>query len=57
MGAVLWLAKGPDALWMEAPLAARWLHLAWALPAGAAAYFIALLALGFRLRHFVRRAA
>ena len=57
MGAVLWLAKGPDALWMETPLAARWLHLAWALPAGAAAYFAALLALGFRLRHFVRRAA
>ncbi|MGD9786393.1 MAG: murein biosynthesis integral membrane protein MurJ [Sulfuricellaceae bacterium] len=56
MGAVLWLAKGPDALWMEAPLAARWLHLAWALPAGAAAYFSALLAMGFRLRYFVRRA-
>lgn len=57
MGIALWFITGSDAGWLARPLPLRWLHLAWAILAGAAAYFIALLALGFRPRHFVRRAA
>jgi integral membrane protein MviN len=57
MGAVLWFSAGPDAAWLKTSLPVRWLHLAGTVIAGVAAYFGALAALGFRPRHFVRRAA
>ncbi|THF63527.1 murein biosynthesis integral membrane protein MurJ [Pseudothauera rhizosphaerae] len=57
MGAVLWFAAGPDALWVQEHGIARALRLAVVVVAGAAAYFAALFALGFRLRDFRRRGA
>ena len=57
LGAVLWLAKGDDAAWVNHPGLERALRLAGVVVAGAVTYFAVLFALGFRPRDFSRRAA
>lgn len=57
MGAVLWLASGPDASWLSGGGAARAANLTWTVSLGGASYFLALWLLGFRLADFSRRAA
>jgi len=57
MGAVLWLTTGSASEWLAASALERATRLTCVVVAGAAAYFAALWALGFRLRDFNRRAA
>ncbi|MGH8751685.1 MAG: murein biosynthesis integral membrane protein MurJ [Burkholderiales bacterium] len=57
MGAVLWMASGSGASWLVMPAASRVLNLIWIVLLGAAAYFAALWAVGFRLRDFTQRGA
>ncbi len=57
MGVVLWFGSGPEILWVQTGGLERGLRLAAVVVAGAAAYFAALFALGFRPRDFRRRAA
>ena len=56
MAMVLWLASGEAADWLRAGAAERATRLAVVVALGAATYFAALFAFGFRLRDFVRRA-
>lgn len=55
MGLVLWFASGPDETWLHATTIGRLLRLAAVVAGGAATYFAALFALGFRLRDFHHR--
>ena len=57
MAACLALTAGGSDAWLAAHAGARVLRLALVVTAGAAAYFVALWLLGFRLRDFTRRAA
>lgn len=57
MGGVLWWSAGDAAWWLAHGALERVLRLAGVVLAGAAVYFAALYALGFRLRDFHRRAA
>jgi putative peptidoglycan lipid II flippase len=57
MGAVLWLTTGTASDWLAATALHRAVHLTSVVAVGAAAYFAALLALGFRLKDFNRKAA
>ena len=57
LGAVLWLARTPDAGWLAMSATARMANLAGLVAAGIASYFAALWLLGFRLRDFRRHAA
>jgi len=57
MATVLWFATGSGETWLHGNILARVLHLSWVVLAGAASYFAALWLLGFRLGHFVKRAA
>ncbi|MBI1964838.1 MAG: murein biosynthesis integral membrane protein MurJ [Betaproteobacteria bacterium] len=56
MGAVLWIAAGPDADWLAMSAAGRAANLSWVIVLGAATYFAALWLLGFRLADFAKRA-
>ena len=56
MGTVIWFAAGPDASWLSGSVWTRAGRLAMVVLVGAAAYFAALWALGFRLRDFQKRA-
>ena len=56
MGAVLWFAAGDAAQWLSGGVLARAGRLAGVVAAGAATYFAALWAMGFRLRDFQKRA-
>lgn len=56
MGAVIWFAAGPDASWLSGSVWTRAGRLAMVVLVGAATYFAALWALGFRLRDFQKRA-
>ncbi|HET9763239.1 MAG TPA: lipid II flippase MurJ, partial [Casimicrobiaceae bacterium] len=55
LGVVLWWAAGPDERWLHARFAAKVLHLALVVAAGALSYFAALWLLGFRFADFNRR--
>jgi putative peptidoglycan lipid II flippase len=57
MSAVLWVATGAPADWLDAGAAQRAARLAIVVAAGAATYFAALWLLGFRVRDFIKRAA
>jgi len=57
MAAVLWLGSGTDASWLAMGAAARAFHLAWIVVLGAAAYFLVLWLLGFRIADFSKKAA
>ncbi|MGZ8228555.1 MAG: murein biosynthesis integral membrane protein MurJ, partial [Burkholderiales bacterium] len=52
MAIVIWFASGSTSVWLNAGGAERMAHLAVVIVAGAGTYFLALWALGFRLRHF-----
>ena len=57
MGAVLWLTTGSASDWLAASALHRAAHLTGVVALGAAVYFVTLLALGFRLKDFNRKAA
>ena len=57
MGAALWIASGPDSLWLGIGPFERIGRLTMLVIFGAAAYFATLWLLGFRLGAFKRRAA
>ncbi len=57
MGVVLWFASGPDASWLSGSVWSRAGRLAGIVALGAAAYFAALWAFGFRLKDFQKRSA
>jgi putative peptidoglycan lipid II flippase len=57
LAAILWSGMGEAAWWLEHGALDRVLRLAPLVLAGIAGYFATLLALGFRLRDFVKRAA
>lgn len=57
MGGVLFYGMGEAAIWLEGSSADRIIRLSGVVIAGMVAYFAALLALGFRLRDFRKRAA
>lgn len=57
MGVVLWVSAGGDARWLTAGASERVGHLALVVTAGAATYFAALWALGFRLKDFNHKVA
>ncbi len=57
MAAVLWLGSGTDASWLAMGAAARAFHLGWMVVLGAAAYFLVLWLLGFRIADFSKKAA
>jgi putative peptidoglycan lipid II flippase len=57
MGGALWYAMGRESSWFEMDARARAVNLAIVIVVGAAAYFAALFALGFRLRDFARHEA
>ena len=54
MGGALWFAMGSERSWFELATGPRTLKLVLVMIAGAGAYFAALAAMGFRLRHFAR---
>ncbi len=56
MAIALWLAAGSEADWMHAGLHWRIAMLSMLVVLGAAVYFAALWAMGFRLRDFAKRA-
>lgn len=56
MGAVLWMFAGDAASWLAAPAVERVWRLALLVLAGAAAYFVTLWLLGFRMHDFARQA-
>lgn len=56
MGAGLWFGMGAEQGWLDRSGWTRILHLAALVAGGAALYFAALFALGFRLKDFSRRA-
>ena len=55
MGLVLWSATGSDTSWLQSTTYERAIRLSWIIAAGAASYFAALWALGFRIKDFVRK--
>lgn len=57
MGALLWTASGSDASWLADSTFRRVLRLAEVVAIGAAAYFLTLWLLGFRLKDFSKRGA
>ncbi|MEA3157185.1 MAG: putative peptidoglycan lipid flippase [Betaproteobacteria bacterium] len=57
MGVVIWLAGGDAALWLAPGASHRVIRLTCVIVLGATTYFVALWALGFRLRDFSQRAA
>lgn len=57
MVAVLWMMMGPASEWLAAGAFERALKLAGLVTSGAAAYFVTLWVLGFRLRDFNQKAA
>ncbi|MGZ5127453.1 MAG: murein biosynthesis integral membrane protein MurJ, partial [Burkholderiales bacterium] len=57
MAVVIWLAAGDAALWLAASASYRVVRLTCVIAVGATTYFVALWALGFRLRDFNQRAA
>ena len=57
MTAALWLGAGTEASWLTMGAGARAWNLAWVVVLGAATYFAALWALGFRIADFSKRAA
>jgi putative peptidoglycan lipid II flippase len=57
LAATLWLGMGREADWLTMPAMTRVLHLAALVGGGAAAYFLTLWLLGFRLRDFRQRGA
>lgn len=57
MGVVLWLTMGPDAFWLSSHRPQQIARLAGVISVGAAAYFAALFACGFRPGDFKRRTA
>ena len=57
MGTALWFGIGVEKDWLAFTLLRRLLHLSALVGLGAAAYFVTLWLLGFRLRDFKRRAA
>lgn len=56
LGAVLWIAAGDTAAWLQAGTMARIAHLSLLVVLGVATYFLTLFVLGFRLRDFRRNA-
>lgn len=56
LGAVLWLGTGAESLWLSLSSTEKFLRLTFLVVIGAASYFAALAALGFRPRDFRRRA-
>lgn len=56
MGAVIWFAAGPDTSWLSGSVWTRAGRLAIVVMVGAATYFAALWAFGFRLKDFQKRA-
>ncbi len=57
MGGVLWLISGAESDWLVMGTLAKCIRLAWVIVAGTAVYFVALWAMGFRIRHFSPRGA
>ena len=57
MGTILWIASGSDASWLAGSTFRRILRLAEVVAIGAAAYFLMLWLLGFRLKNFSKRGA
>ena len=57
MGCVLYFGMGEEAAWQTKSAFMRLIHTSALVLGGMAAYFIALYALGFRLKHFKRQAA
>jgi putative peptidoglycan lipid II flippase len=55
MAVVLWFAAGESNLWLATGPAERAARLAGVVVLGAATYFVALLALRFRMRDFLKR--
>jgi putative peptidoglycan lipid II flippase len=55
MAVVLWMTTGTGTEWLAAAAPERIARLAGIVVSGAAAYFAALWALGFRLRDFSRK--
>lgn len=55
LAATLWFGMGQEADWLSASSSARILHLSALVAGGAAAYFLTLWLLGFRLKDFRRR--
>jgi putative peptidoglycan lipid II flippase len=56
MGGAIWYAMGSESSWFEIDATHRAVKLAWVIVAGAASYFVALFAMGMRLRDFSRQA-
>ena len=55
MGGVLWYGMGTESSWFEIPTGARVIKLALVIVGAAAAYFVSLRIMGFRLRDFTRQ--
>ena len=56
LAAVLWFAMGEESAWLAMSFGERMARLTWIIAAGIGTYFLALFALGFRIRDFRRRA-
>jgi putative peptidoglycan lipid II flippase len=56
IGGAIWYAMGSESSWFEIDATHRAVKLAWVIVAGAASYFVALFAMGMRLRDFSRQA-
>ena len=57
MGGALWWVSGAERDWLTMATLAKCLRLAWVIVIGAAVYFAALWAMGFRPRDFAKRGA
>ena len=55
MGGAIWYAMGSESSWFEIDATHRAFKLAWVIAAGATSYFVALFAMGMRLRDFTRQ--
>ena len=55
MGSVLWFTVGDHASWLVDSTLERVVKLSWIVCLGAASYFAALWALGFRLKDFAKQ--
>jgi putative peptidoglycan lipid II flippase len=55
MGGAIWYTMGSESSWFEIDATHRAFKLAWVIAAGATSYFVALFAMGMRLRDFTRQ--
>ena len=55
MGGVLWWVSGAETEWLALDALTKCIRLAWIIPLGAAVYFVALRAMGIRMRDFSKR--